>query len=191
MDLVPSDEKTVAYAELLASHNDILRGNFAELLEAVRIALQETTGRTTLFSTALPLPGFHIWLSPAIHRTATASLHFDLQYMSLVERKIIPPPDETISYTLPVCIPQNGAGLDFWDIYYNAVSSSSAEPRPLEDMVADVPVNYLPYQRGALVIHSGNFVHQIAPTEHVYPADMRITLQGHGVRYGNTWALYW
>ena len=45
-----------------------------------------------------------------------------------------------------------------------------------------------------LVLHSGHLVHQIAPTrglEAGNPADTRATLQGHAIRCGDTWSVYW
>ena len=47
------------------------------------------------------------------------------------------------------------------------------------------------YQPGRLVIHTGDSVHQIAPSTYSGPDDVRITLQGHLVRVRGVWQLYW
>ncbi len=42
-----------------------------------------------------------------------------------------------------------------------------------------------------LVIHSGLRYHQIAPMTGVLPGENRLTLQGHGLWFGNEWWVYW
>lgn len=51
-----------------------------------------------------------------------------------------------------------------------------------------------PYRVGGLVVHSGHTVHQIAPMPQPPDAEgsmARITLQGHAIRTGGVWRLYW
>ena len=50
---------------------------------------------------------------------------------------------------------------------------------------------FLPYRCGELVIHSGLMFHQIAEWKEIIPDDKRITLQGHGLRHGDGWIIYW
>ena len=58
-------------------------------------------------------------------------------------------------------------------------------------MIASRTVAYHPYRIGGLVLHSGHKVHQIAPANDGQRGDERITLQGHGIRCGGVWNLYW
>lgn len=52
-------------------------------------------------------------------------------------------------------------------------------------------MEYVPYESGEMVIHSGHTLHQVAPSPRVDPDDERLTLQGHGVWRDRRRLLYW
>ena len=90
------------------------------------------------------------------------SVHEDTQY----DRIGAPEYTETITFTLPVEIPKVGAGLN-----YN--------------------YEFVPYELGHLYTHDGLTTHQIAQCGDLED-DMRITIQGHGLRLKSGGILvYW
>ena len=64
----------------------------------------------------------------------------------------------------------------------------------LSELTKKIKPRLHPYNTGGLVIHSGHSVHQIAPMP-AKPGQTdslaRITLQGHAIRAGGIWRLYW
>ena len=86
-------------------------------------------------------------------------------------------------------MPRHGGGLRTWDV-------SNDERRARSDKLPDElthgrPLTHHAYERGHMALHSGHLLHQIAPGVDLQPDDQRITLQGHGVRTGGVWRLYW
>ena len=51
--------------------------------------------------------------------------------------------------------------------------------------------HYCPYQEGKIVIHNGFNLHQIAILDDYQKDDVRITLQGHAIRFDKVWKVYW
>jgi len=61
-------------------------------------------------------------------------------------------------------------------------------------LTSTIAPRFHPYSVGGLVVHSGHTVHQIAPMSQAPEAGgalARITLQGHAIRAGGSWRLYW
>ena len=50
---------------------------------------------------------------------------------------------------------------------------------------------YHPYRVGAMALHSGHQLHQIAPASVLVEGDERITLQAHAVPGEGGWIVYW
>lgn len=46
------------------------------------------------------------------------------------------------------------------------------------------------YHEGSMIWFTGHMLHQIAPGYKLEPDDMRITLQGHGIKCDGTWRIY-
>lgn len=171
--------------------NVLILDRFGWLLQRVQKALDEFLGTTTRFSSRLALPGFHIFEYFAIPRGGDASVHFDLQYQLIDWDDAEPAPDlsDPISFTLAIKLPKGGGGINEWDLTYEQTIRG-----PLQDLAAlasgTLPT-YHAYSLGAIAIHSGHRLHQIAGVTDVQPGDQRITLQGHGVRRGDATVLYW
>lgn len=185
---------SMRYREKALKFNPVLTEYFSGLMEYLRETLQHQLGEPVAFDEGLARPGFHIWLTEAIPTQPTASVHFDLQYQRLgwladggVDY------DRPISFTLPVRLPAGGGGVNIWNLHYREVEELSARGVPVDihELKDERECEYYAYGLGCLVIHSGHFVHQIAPVEQVEPGDERITLQGHALRCGGRWVLYW
>ncbi|HLI10383.1 MAG TPA: hypothetical protein VKY65_02180 [Alphaproteobacteria bacterium] len=190
------------YLRRASDANALLRARFAPLYEAVRRALEAALAEPCALTESYALPGFHIWLSAGVprldlfgrQRGAYASVHFDLQYQLLEPGRGAPPTArEALSFTLPLRLPCAGGGLNLWDIDYADFLAAAARDRDVtpQRMSRSKPARRVVYAVGELVLHSGHALHQIAPVRRVRAGDERISLQGHALRTGEGWSLYW
>jgi hypothetical protein len=173
--------------------NPVLEKNFAWLYARLSESLAEHLGGPCAFESRAGRPGFHIFMPVPLFRQSVASIHVDLQYQ-LIDWRDHPRPDfeKPVSFTASVVLPRGGGGLHTWDIHYDKVRGL-----PREEIIKQInpaaPTMHR-YTQGGMVIHSGHTVHQIAPMPEIEPGnplDARITLQGHAIRSGSTWWLYW
>ncbi|MFF9621211.1 hypothetical protein [Streptomyces griseosporeus] len=165
---------------------------FGELYTRLAKLLEQHLGAPAEYPGHLALPGFHVWLAPAVFTRPKAPVHFDMQYRAFDW------PEGTdltrlLSFTLPVRLPAAGGGLNVWDATYDhfrhAVAKGWAESAA--DLKRFHRHQYVPYTEGEMVMHSGHTLHQVAPSPRVEPDDERLTLQGHGVWCDGRWLLYW
>jgi hypothetical protein len=192
MDLQNSNEGfSRDYYNEAAPLNALISKRFGWLLGKAKSVVEDFVGAKALFSPQLASPGFHIFEFPAIPRSNTASIHFDLQHQLINWNDNFPFSQnaDVVSFTLPIRLPAGGGGLNIWDITYQNCFKT-----PNFDLGRYLESNHPTYHRyslGALAIHSGYRLHQIAGVSDVQPGDQRITLQGHGVCRGSEWVLYW
>lgn len=184
------DDLRLTYSARARQTNPILRESFPWLYERVCAALSKALEGPATYCERFALPGFHVFGSHEIFKEARASVHCDLQYQ-LVDWEFPDRVDFTrpISFTLSIALPKFGAGLNLWDVR-NEEIVGRGQPE-IERLLKSRQKTYHPYKTGALVIHSGHNVHQIAAMPDLQPEDERITFQGHGVLCDNIWQLYW
>lgn len=185
-------ETSDMYIHKAQQDNVVLWKHFDWLYERVRTAVERYVGNPAVYKEEFALPGYHIWLTQAIMTQPVASIHFDLQYMQLPwSSSDSPDVTRPLSFTLPISMPAKGSGLNWWDINYEEFLE--AYKLGLVKSTSDVKhaMQYYPYTCGQLVLHSGQMLHQIAPTAEVNETDERITLQGHGLYCNGQWQLYW
>lgn len=175
--------------------NVLLREHLGWLLEAVAGALERELGEPVTYEHPFALPGCHVFVGEGVPTRPTSSVHFDLQYVHLPWHRV-GQPDMTrpVSYTLPLELPSGGSGLNVWDLTHDEMQR--AVERGYATTVAEMQrfkqMSYVPYDLGALYVHDGHLLHQIAPAPAAAPDDARITLQGHGMRCDDgAWRLYW
>jgi hypothetical protein len=170
--------------------NALLLDRFSWLHQRLQLALDTLLG-TTVFAPRLGLPGFHVFDYAAIPTTDVASIHFDLQYQLIDWNDGGPVPDfaNPISFTLPIKLPRGGGGLNCWDLTYEQMTRGGYHDIPTA--IRQKTKTFHRYSLGELVVHSGHQLHQIAGIPDVRPGNQRITLQGHGLRRGVNWHLYW
>jgi hypothetical protein len=175
--------------------NALILGKFGWLLNRVRSSLECFLDAPAQFSARLSVPGFHIFDDVAIPRTDTASIHCDLQYQLIDWNDGAPSPDFTnpISFTLPLKLPKGGGGINGWDLTYEEIGETMRRHGvfSMADVTKYKCKTFHPYSLGVMAVHSGHRVHQIGPAADVRQGDQRITLQGHGLRRGAEWVLYW
>lgn len=150
-------------------NNTLLRSRFLPLLERVAHALQPWAGLPMKLATMeAALPGFHIYLPHPAFAGPVAKRHRDFQYLQAFPGCAVGPGD-VFSFTLPLSNP-DGSGLTLWP---------TAESEPIR----------LLYGVGELVVHDGLSDHR---ADLACNGDLeRITLQGHGLRRGDHFLLYW
>lgn len=188
------DDPAARYGEKARRLNPILREYFPGMMEYLRATLERYFGEPATFHEEFGRPGFHIWLTEAIPTHPSASVHFDLQYQKLNW----PAPaevdyDRPVSFTLPLRLPAAGGGMNVWNLHYREVEELAARGVPVnvEELRLSREQGHYAYSPGTLVLHTGHFLHQIAPVPEVRPGDERVTLQGHALRCGGRWHLYW
>lgn len=184
LDLAGAKDRKSSYYDRVEESNGILGDGFADVYLRLREVLDDSLKTRTVFESGLALPGFHVWLPNSIPRAKTASIHFDLQYLPIADPGGPPGPGDTVSFTVPVTLPTGGGGLNVWPLHWPEDSGKAAG-------ALDMPCQRLEYKPGEVILHSGLWMHQIAETAAVAPDDIRLTLQGHGVRAGDRTILYW
>jgi hypothetical protein len=185
MDLAQSTDPRKSYYRRAAESNAILAHRFADLHQALAATLHEAVGIPARYAPDLAMPGFHIWTEPGIPRTASASIHFDLQYQRLLAIPRYANATGTVSFTLPVRLPSRGSSLLVWpDFTYPDDVARLPSAR-------STPPTHIDYRLGRAIVHSGHVLHQIGPTPEVLPGDLRMTLQGHGIVVDHELILYW
>jgi hypothetical protein len=170
----------------------LLRERFDWLYQLIQDRLEEHLGAPARYREDLSLPGFHVWLAPAVFTKPRAPIHFDLQHLAFDW----PPgtdPSRVLSYTLPIRLPVAGGGLNTWQATYDDFQHAMERGwiESANDLRRFYELRYVPYTVGQMVVHSGHLLHQVAPTSTVLPDDERLTLQGHAIWSVDRWLLYW
>lgn len=185
MDLASQNDPDASYFDAARMTNAVLEDCFTHLYTTLAEVLQVELGLLVRYTEDLALPGFHIWVANAIPQRADASVHFDLQYLRLLDRPKYAGATGTVSFTMPVRLPAAGSSLRVWPGYrYLDMARQVATARETEPEV-------VPYRVGSALVHSGHLLHQIGVTPSVRPDDLRITLQGHGLVVDDDLILYW
>lgn len=176
------------YGAIAQAANPVLAGRFGPLQERVRQALETHLGAPVVLTARFALPGFHIFQAHPAFERPVASIHCDLQHLSLPWD---PGADlsRTITFTLPVALPATGGGLDAWAIELDEWADLEKEQRV--QLLKTRQRAHHPYALGRLELHTGRFVHRIAPSRGMHEGEERVTFHGHGVLVDGAWELYW
>lgn len=185
LDAVTDHARYLAAAQ---ATNALLLASFAGLYDRVTAFLRELLDEEVALDRERAVPGFHVFVLTGRDRgndNPARRAHFDLQW-----RLAYPgaQPDGTLSFTLVIATPSGGAGMALWPLRWEQASRSSRDAweRTLEESPQVVP-----YAPGRLVLHDGLVLHAIGSAQAARASGYRITLQGHGVRMGGRWRLYW
>ena len=179
------------YTQLALRNNRILAADFQWLHQRVCGALEQWLNENVNLLPRLALPGFHIFQAhEAFAQENAASAHWDLQFRQ-IEWLLEEEPDfqQPLSFTLAIRLPQAGAGLNLWDLAHQDAGMLPEAAR--EEKRRELPKTYVPYCAGRMLVHSGLYLHQIAPMTGATAGEERITYQGHALRCAGVWRLYW
>jgi hypothetical protein len=181
------------YGPVAAAANPLLRDSFGDLLDHVGNAIAERTGHPTQLSEDLALPGFHIFRGdqrapPGLMYGGT--IHVDRPHDRHKFPFII---EGTLSLTLPIRIPACGAGMFHWTDVPAAMMTGPKAPYTMPPELRDwydTHKQFIGYTAGAMVLHDGLTVHQLANPGRTQDDEYRISLQGHGVLGDGAWHLF-
>jgi len=178
------------YEALAKQKNRFLHQHFSDLYCKLKAILEEELKAPVAYEERLALPGFHIFLFDKLFEQPLANIHFDDQFAqvdwSAYQEIDINHP---ISFTASISLPENGGGLNWWDLRPKDLSGLSEEKRIAK--IQEAEQHYFAYKKGQLLLHDGLILHQIAPANKMVYGDERITLQGHGVFVDGIWRIYW
>ncbi len=185
MDLAQAPDPEASYHLCARQSNVVLQERFAGLLKTLSAGLEGALRMPARYADDLALPGFHVWTNSGIPRSASSSIHFDLQYQRLLTRPGYAHATGTMSFTLPIRLPAGGSSLLVWPGF------TFPDDVPRLSSARTIAPQAVDYHPGTALVHSGHLLHQIGPTPVVAPDDIRITLQGHGLVVDDELVLYW
>jgi hypothetical protein len=173
------------YQAAAQTTNKILLEHFGGLYDRLTEFLRKLLDEEVSLDLERGVPGFHVFVLRGEDRSRdnpAERAHYDLQW-----RLAYPgfQPEGTLSFTLTVSMPTGGAGLAIWPFRWDELNRD-ARRRALEQAP-----QVAPYALGRLVLHDGLILHAIGAAGSARATGHRITLQGHGIRRGGRWWLYW
>jgi len=168
--------------------NAVMGERLGWLYERISAILSDELGRPSAYAPSFGLPGFNIYRTTG-GLNQTGNIHCDRQYSLIADWPLVDF-SETVSFTLSVALPRSGGGLNYWDLRFGDVPRLD-DPAERREFFERCRPRYQAYTEGRMVIQHGEFYHQLARTIDPGDDDERITLQGHGVRSGDGWLLYW
>ncbi|WP_159013193.1 hypothetical protein [Acidisoma sp. S159] len=183
LDAVTSIDKYLLSARC---SNEILIKSFPSLYDRLGLLLSSQLEETVILDKLRAIPGFHIFEvgGQSFEKESVAQRsHFDLQWLYAYPNEDVV---GTFSFTLLIEAPNCGATMAVWELTYKD-ALFGANPRKHAKHYIPRLINYAP---GRLLMHDGLILHAIGPTGSGR-AGLRITLQGHGIRFDKRWRLYW
>ncbi len=177
------------YYDLAKKLNPILENKFSQLYQKVQDFLEEKLGHKCIMAENQALPGFHIFLDDDFFEITVASRHVDLQFQLLNWNGLKFDPANNISFTVYIKMPSGGGGLYFWTHTHDDLKGF--DNVTIDKTLMAVDPEFVKFNQGDLVTHTGLNYHQIAPMIDVQEGDQRISLQGHGILVDGVYHLYW
>jgi hypothetical protein len=177
------------YHDRRARLNPVLAAHLGWMYRRLERTLAEHLGDDVVVDERLGLPGFHLYFHDRAMHLLKCSVHLDLQWRSHDWKPYgAAELDRPVSFTVGIRLPHAGAGMNVWDLT-QAAARGLKRPEIDAKLAADGarPVRY---RLGELNLHSGLFFHQIAQIV-LEPGESRLTLQGHAIRAGGVWRVYW
>jgi len=184
--------------------NPLFHQNFNSVYQKCLDKLEKYIGPCQLID-SLGYPGFHIFGHPPgeknnaldlrLMREPLAKIHQDIPYVHHMETwnkfsKV--DLENTLSFTLTLQAPKNGAGLLFWnDETLQQYEVDNEYSHYLRQVSTKSNPSVIQYKVGSLFFFMGNTLwHQIAPAYNLNETDRRITMQAHGVLCDGIWRIY-
>jgi hypothetical protein len=156
-------DKYYAEAKLL---NPYLFHSFFKMYQEITSQLSNFFGEWVVFNPTLALPGFHIFPADPKLLSIAGNWHLDTPHSTLCLGD-----KDACTFTVAIELPTGGGGID--------VRFGGDEDQ------------YVEYDTGEMLIHSGMVPHRIASYREYVEGDYRITLQGHIIRDGNDLVMFW
>jgi hypothetical protein len=177
-----------AYLAAAQTTNNVLLQAFEGLYDRLAAFFRELMDEEVSLDLKRAVPGFHVFVLRGEDRrndNPAQRAHFDLQWQLAYPGAR---PEGTLSFTLPIATPIGGAGMALWPLRRGPRDQSPGDPR---SRALERAPHIVPYVPGRIVVHDGLMLHAIGAAPAARATGCRITLQGHGVRLGGRWRLYW
>jgi hypothetical protein len=183
--------------------NPVLNRRFASLYQKITSVLSQELGAPVELCHELPHPGFQLIFTTEEYarKIATPDAAVDLPPIHVDQpyRAYLPywaqfneiDWAETLTFTLPLELPQEGSGLYLW----SKISLTELDELRLLDS-AGLERKFGPwsevidYTPGVMSYFTGHYLHQIKHPKKLLMSDRRFTCQGHGVKCDGVWRLY-
>jgi len=189
-----SDLKT--YLSMANDYNPILRNLFSNVYQKLCNFFSSEFGVFCELHPNTAVPGFHIYENFCQFGAQQNHIpHFDGQYQDLmpifhqIGSQIHDFNGKTLSFTIPISLPNTESGLKIWDLHLNQTRTEDKES--LKEKFLQLKSQFIRYEEGVIVYHSGHMLHQIKSWLAEPEDKKRITLQGHGLFENDCLFLYW
>ena len=172
--------------------NPLLQNHFGHLHQLMHEAMESALGESVESAEDKSLPGFHIFEPHFLFSIKSGHVHLDTQYKKLDWSGYTHIDfNRTLSFTLPLELPDCGAGLRTWPTQAIDAEQINSPDSMSTDVVMQQDCTVVDYSTGCMVIHDGRMVHQIAPPRGPWTHGSRITCQGHALYCDGAWRTYW
>ncbi len=174
------------YLAAAAATNAVLLNDFNDLYKIVLGFFRAFLDEDVCLDTRCAVPGFHVFIMRGADRRGddpARRAHFDMQWQLAYPDK---QPEATLSFTLVVELPVGGASMAIWPTRLGDLTGDRVSA-----FLARRPPQTIPYLLGSLIVHDGMTLHAIGSPRDAWASGNRVTLQGHGIRTGGCWCLYW
>jgi hypothetical protein len=176
------------YAVAAARLNPILAQDFSDVYARLVDFFQGLLRQPVSVASDLALPGFHVFEFEGSYRDPLQIIeraHFDLQWALLRPADLAP---QTMSFTVPIELPSGGGAMQLWNARYRELVRVDVAAREYAHAHSS---RRLSYCVGRAVLHDGLILHAIGESLTNRPRGHRVTLQGHLMREGDAWVMYW
>jgi hypothetical protein len=200
----------------IKENNNLLRKNFLPIYSKLIEAISDKVGSGILISDNAPIPGFFIYGEPKPNNIkkelsaivgGRAEIHTDGQVNNLdyIWSQYKEVADECISYTLPLEMPENGAGFLLWDqpdmgCYSQGEVADTYKSYDyhqddkninfLTNSIKNKIPEFIEHIPGRMLLQEGEQFHAVAFSTKPFSTDRRITFQGLGIKCDGVWRLF-
>ena len=188
---------TLTYSQVVQQYRTILLGEFGDLYSAIRKGLQEVTGQRVEYDANWGVPGFQITLSHRVFEWHVFQAHIDGAWSPLLRdlqaRGETCAPSARLSFTVPLQMPRNGGGLEYY--LHDEAKCAAADIGPEMSGVSQClsGPHHEEYRPGEMVVHAGSTIHAVRPWRYGkgMPDDARISIQGFAFYCDGRWVVHW
>jgi hypothetical protein len=168
------------YTRCARVENRLLYRRFRLAHDRVAAFFELRYGLPVVYAEELAVPGFHEFSfeGPGHYDGGswhTDCLHTQVPFFAARFDEI----EGVVNFTVPFEVPDGGSGIDLED---------DVPGSPGRGGGAAVTIPYVP---GVMIFTEAEHWHRIGPSWCLRPAQRRVTLQGHGVRFRDRWVLFW
>jgi hypothetical protein len=166
------------YVEQARTVNALLYSTYRWLYDRVADYFEDRYGLPVDFAAELAVPGFHLMMYDGAGRFEGGGWHVDqVAHQAPYFAGRIDELDGILNFTLPLAVPSGGTGMD--------IAEPEAEGGRAGGLV------HVPYRPGVVLFNECEVFHRIGASVCRQAGELRLTMQGHGVRHRGRVLLFW